>query len=442
MNQQVKILAGCAAALLVLAGILIAVFKLPKKAESMEGTIPLNSGEVMAVTVTNANGTIELTKKDGEWAVKGLEKFSLSENAFTLANQAASLEAIREIPPTGNLEQYGLTEPEADAQIETSQGSRHLEIGGQSPAAGQRYVRLDGHIYLMDNAKVTAFLYSLNQFISTQVSDPLSSDDNVERIELKHGNETIQFRFVPEAFQGSGENEKVTPAHYRLTSPIEADIGQYEVSIWANGAFGLSAQAVEAMDPNEEILEKYGLAQPETSITLTSTSGQTIQLSASAPRDGKCYLMREGIPLIYRVSQADAGWRTATIETVTGSVFLPGKKESIISLKIEGQGKAYSFLRDGDQITCNGKSVKAEDFEQVLESATGMPPEFLGETAQPVLEPALKIEAGYGEGEKDILRLIPTGTGSLYLEWNGTARFTARESYLDALLEACEKAMV
>ena len=42
MNQQIKILAGCGAALLVLAGLLIAVFMLPKKAESIEETIPLN----------------------------------------------------------------------------------------------------------------------------------------------------------------------------------------------------------------------------------------------------------------------------------------------------------------------------------------------------------------------------------------------------------------
>ena len=203
----------------------------------------------------------------------------------------------------------------------------------------------------------------------------------------------------------------------------------------------MSAQAVEEIDPSEEILEKYGLAQPETSVTLTSSSGETIQLFASAPRDGKCYLMREGIPLVYRVSQADAGWRTATIETVTGSVFLPGKKENIVSLAVEGQGKSYSFLRDGDQITCNGKPVPTEAFEKVLESATEIPPEFLGETAQPALEPALTIEAGYRENEKDILRLIPTGTGSLYLEFNGTARFTARESYLEALLEACEAAL-
>ena len=441
MNQQIKILAGCGAALLVLAGLLIAVFMLPKKAESIEETIPLNDGEVMAVTVVNEYGTIELTKKDEKWTIKGLEKFSLSENAFTLAEQAASLEAVREISPSEDLKQYGLTEPEADVKIETSQGSRHLEIGGQSPAAGQRYIQLDDHIYLVDSAKVTSFLYDLNHFVSTLVSEPLGSEDNVEWIELKRDNETIQFRFVPEAFQGSGENEEVIPAHYRLTSPIEADIGQYEVSIWANGAFGLSAQAVEEIDPSEEILEKYGLAQPETSVTLTSSSGETIQLFASAPRDGKCYLMRAGIPLVYRVSQADAGWRTATIETVTGSVFLPGKKENIVSLAVEGQGKSYSFLRDGDQITCNGKPVPTEAFEKVLESATEIPPEFLGETAQPALEPALTIEAGYRENEKDILRLIPTGTGSLYLEFNGTARFTARESYLEALLEACEAAL-
>lgn len=202
MNQQIKILAGCGAALLVLAGLLIAVFMLPKKAESIEETIPLNDGEVMAVTVVNEYGTIELTKKDEKWTIKGLEKFSLSENAFTLAEQAASLEAVREIPPSEDLKQYGLTEPEADVKIETSQGSRHLEIGGQSPAAGQRYIQLDGHIYLVDSAKVTSFLYDLNHFVSTLVSEPLGSEDNVEWIELKRDNETIQFRFVPEAFQG------------------------------------------------------------------------------------------------------------------------------------------------------------------------------------------------------------------------------------------------
>lgn len=445
MNKQVKILAGCIAALLLLVGALAAALLIPKPddAAPQEETLALAMGEITAVTVANESGAVELTKTVDGYAVKGLEGLPLSENAATLAGQAENLEAVREIAPEGGMEPFGLASPRATVTIETSEGTRTLTLGNESPTAGQSYAALDGKVYLMKNSALTAFAYGLEDYVSPLVSDPLDSESHVDKITLRRGEETLAFSYVPEVPAPEDGEKEAVPAYYRLTSPVEADVELYKVSTWANGAFGMSAQGVAAVNPGRDALAAYGLDAPETEVTLTSSAGDTLKLSVSAPREGVCYLLREGVPLIYRVSQADVGWRTATVETLTGSVFPPMEDEAVAGLEIRGQGEDYRFTRENGAVRAGGKTVTEDRFAQVIDAALRIPPEYLGETAQPSLEPALTITVSYTEEgrESDTLRLIPTGSGSLYLELNGEARFTARESYLGALLQACADAL-
>lgn len=453
-----KILLGCVGVLLVLSGLLAAALMAPDQAEtSSEERIPLISGDVTSVTVNNEKGTVRLVNRDGRFAIEGMEDLPASDNAAALAGQAGGLEALRDIPPAEDLEQFGLAEPAVTAAIETSQGSHRLALGGEAPASSGRYAALDGKVYLIGEDALSAFAYGPEDYVSVQVTEPLDQDGAVESVTLNHGTEILSFTYVPEKTapqsvkeeaSSSGdastdEAQETIPAFYRMTAPLALDLEKYDVSGWANGAFGLSAQRVEVIRPDETELAAYGLDNPETVLTAANTAGDTVKLLASAPVNGSCYLMREGVPLIYRVSQSDVPWRTVSVETLTKSVFGPVDAAGISILEIEGQGAQYRFVRENGSVTAGGKSVTETAFEQVVDAALRMPPAFLGEASVPTLEPAMTVKVSYAdpERESDTLRLIPTGTGGLYLERNGEIRFTTQESAVQTLLDACESAL-
>lgn len=450
-----KILLGCVAVLLVLSGALAIALMAPDQEEaSSEESIPLVSGDVTSVTVNNEKGTVHLVSRDGGFAVEGLEGLPASDNAAVLAGQAEGLKALREIAPADNLEQFGLADPTVTASIETSQGSHTLALGGEAPSSSGRYAAVDEKVYLMGEEGLSAFSYGPEDYVSIQVTDPLDQEGAVESVTLNRGTETLAFTYVPEAAapeeasaasstDASGEARETIPAFYRMTAPLKLDFEKYDVSGWANGAFGLSAQRVEAIRPDEAGLAVYGLDNPETVLTATSTAGDTVKLLASPPVNGSCYLMREGVPLVYRVSQADVPWRTVSMETLTKSVFGPVETGEISNLEIEGQGAQYRFVRENGAVTAEGQTVTSEAFEQVADAALRMPPAFLGEAPVPTLEPAMTVKVSYTdtERESDTLRLIPTGSGGLYLELNGKIGFTAQESAVQTLLSACESAL-
>lgn len=451
-----KVLLGCVAVLLILSGALAIALMTPEQEEAAsEESIALVSGDVTSVTVSNEKGTVHLVSRDGGFVVEGLEGLPASDNAAVLAGQAGGLEALREITPADDLEQFGLANPVVTASIETSQGAYTLALGGEAPSSSGRYAAVDERVYLMGEEGLSAFSYGPEDYVSIQVTDPLDQDGAVESVTLIRGTETMAFTYVPEAAapetssaassstDTSGEARETTPAFYRMTAPMELDLEKYDVSGWANGAFGLSAQRVEAIRPDEAGLAAYGLDNPETVLTATNTAGDTVKLLASPPVNGSCYLMREDVPLVYRVSQADVPWRTVSVETLTKSVFGPVDAGEISVLAIEGQNGQYRFVRENGAVTAEGQPVTSEAFEQVVDAALRMPPVFLGETAIPTLEPAMTVQVSYTDNgrESDTLWLIPTGSGGLYLELNGEIRFTTQESAVQTLLSACESAL-
>lgn len=469
MNKQMKILLGCVAMLCVLSGLVALVFMAPGKEEAVSGDepMPLLAGKVDKVSVTNEQGEVLLTRQGEAFAVEGLEGLPLSENAAVLASQAGGLEAVREIVPADNLAQYGLDRPAATAAIDLAGETHTLKLGGEAPSSSGRYAELHGKVYLIRDEGLTAFAYGQEDYVSTQVTDILDAEETVEQITLMRENMPLIFTYVPETEapeESTGSDEvsgtqsisgesggdadaaqasEPLPAYYRLTTPVETDLDKYDVSVWANRAFGLIAREIEIIRPDAGQLAEYGLDSPETVLTVTSSSGETIKLSSSAPMEGICFLMRDDVPVIYRVSQADVPWRTVTVETLTHSVFGPLENSQIKTLTIRGMGLEYLFTRENSAILLNGKeAVEEEAFDKVIDAALRIPPEFLGETASPTLEPAVTITVSYMESGKsdDTLWLIPTGSGSLYLELNGETRYTAQESYAQALLEACEAA--
>lgn len=475
MNTQVKVLIGCVGALVVLSGALVLALLAPAKEEATtESGTELVLSEVRTVKVQHAGGVgdIVVQREGDDFSVEGLGDVAVSENASVLIGQAEGLQSAREITPAEDLAQFGLETPDVTAEITTEQGKQTLQLGDDAVSSSGRYALLDGKVYLI-TSPTDAFSYGLTDYASAVVTAPLEGEETIQTIRLTRGETVMELSYVPEtsapssvAAQSSGDasstqsgsseaasqvqssadassaqsEPETIPAFYRLTAPVAAEVSEQDVTRWAGAAFGLSAQSVVELNADEAILEQYGLTNPETTLLLTASSGKTLELLTSAPVGDAVHLMQKDGKAIYRLTAPEVPWRTVTVDTLTGSLFTAIGRDDVTALLIEASDKSYDFAMNSGESSVNGSSVAAEAYQAVRDALFAISPQYV-ENVQPTLEPVVVATLTYRSGERDVLRLLPTGTGSVYLELNGEICAVSPESTATELLRLCEEAV-
>jgi hypothetical protein len=80
--------------------------------------------------------------------------FLASDAAVELWKSVAPLQAMRELAAPADPATFGLAAPSATLEVARSSGAVSLEIGGETYGAKDRYVRYDGQVFLVDDAKL------------------------------------------------------------------------------------------------------------------------------------------------------------------------------------------------------------------------------------------------------------------------------------------------
>lgn len=165
-KQRVQILA-LAVVLLALAGAFLGIryfnqVQAQKPAEEEEVITVINPAEedvrVMSYTYEGETITFELegdTWYDAEDHSLKLRQYMLS----VMAGEVAPLTAEKKIENVTDMEQYGLTQPQASVTVETTSGSYTWYIGDKNDVTGDYYVSLpdDDTVYTVSADVVSRF---------------------------------------------------------------------------------------------------------------------------------------------------------------------------------------------------------------------------------------------------------------------------------------------
>ena len=177
---------------------------------------------------------------------------------------------------------FGLEKPRATVRVSyTDNTTATILVGSDADGGAGTYATLGGSkdVFLVSSDSVDAFLYSVLDLISAEITPSATSvDDNVfSVIELSGTHYPDPITIVP-------NDDEAIKSSYRLTSPYEMFADNYEGNDVSGSIRGLYAESVVSVNPSGSQLSSYGLSDPYAQVRAVYPDTQ-INLACSSPTE-------------------------------------------------------------------------------------------------------------------------------------------------------------
>lgn len=435
-----------------------------------EVLLSLSSEQINTVTITNPDDHFTLVNQGSGFVVEGLEEIAVSKlNISNLLSFFQGLAAERELADLTDesaqtvgdsrevLEQYGLGQPEVSVEIVTTDGKKEtLLLGSRALDNSSVYLLYGQKVYLMDDGildSVQRTRYSFLDNTITEIEPEYEQASIVLSGTVRPSPITLEIKTVTEE-QSKPDDESSANSvavskqkEYTLTTPLVQTISESSASQVTEGLFSLYANAIVAVEPTPEEMVSFGLDEPYSVASIRFDGAEGFTLKTSAPsQNNYVYLMRDGSPLVYLVSASRLSWLSIQTEQLTQSIYQPVEAEALSEFRVTSANASYNFVvskEEGElRVQCNGREISAELFEKLYQTVTAIPPVRMT-SKQPELSAALTMTVSYQDEQRsdDVLELVPTGTGEVYLVLNDESRYTAQQDLVNQILENCQKVL-
>lgn len=339
-----------------------------------------------------------------------------------------SLVASKNLGTAGDLEEYGLSDPQATVKVRFRDGSSYdYKIGKTSATDSTAY-------YMCGLNSNNVYIVSIDQGILEGPDYFISKD--ILAIQSSSGENS----FTKITLSGANYPEPVTlslqKTALKISAPASYEPDSTALSNLEAGLASLSADSVVAVQPNADALKKYGFDHPTAQVQFT-VNGGSYTVTAGA-KDGDGYdVMLGGVNVVYKVSASGIeAWalqnlyalRSKTIlspgvETVKALTVTVGGEKNILNVartkdeKKSTEDKAYYTYK----VTGNGgKTLNYETgYKSFYQKLTGV---TLLEDAKenPGGSPALTVQYQYFDSpDADTVALYPSGDRRYTVLLNG-----------------------
>lgn len=458
MSKRTKSLIAAAVALVIVAGLLVAVkIFLPENKDPVESSTETNyvalfqvaAEDVTKVDIDHPDAGFVAEYNGSEYTIQGLEGLPLDtdtlKSVFTQASSFLAKELVEE--NSANLAMYGLDKPRYTVTVTTKSGEPFvIEFGLSSSNTYTTYAKVAGSsdVYTFYESDINHFSSTKESFVSRSIVPTLA--ESVELKSLSYTGKEYAEPFVLAAynFDTLGPN-KYSYFTYAITSPKLRPVDAEMLLTQLEKISGTTASDVLIGNYDEEILSQYGLDDPDTIIELVVTEEYeaddvyTFQLSY---QDGKVYAICNDVPIIYTLVKQD--WMQLQYSDCVHSLFVLPYISKVSNVTVETDGKSYSFDiagEDSEEITYKNTSLEKAAFTKYYQLLIGashdgnyVPDTQVDEAA------VLKITYTYRDGsEADVIEFYPATTRRMYVAVNGEIEFTMLSSYLEKVQQASEQ---
>lgn len=402
----------------------------------------------------NGKASWLLTKNEGEWCLNNDEKISVDDAIVTSLIHVLNGDCVTNSVEKGAaLSEYGLDSPSLTIRIKTNQKEYRYDLGNKSPVADMGYYALvSSHpdkIYCFSSDFYDAFHISYLNFITLE-SLPTIEAENMTYI-MVDNKEGIDFEAeVPKAVDRVDKNSE-----WNITAPYEKPFATSSINWNTTLSYFTELYFSKLVDYQCEDLEKYGLADPTSVITIKFKSEakvNTLSLCVgSATEDGYYYVTKKGEKNVYCIPKA-------TIEQITQLNPFTSMNHCIYTTfasELEGydvtfDGITLKMKREDDETVkdesenadiwwINGKKVSAEDeYDFLMPYSAAFLLEFSEEADDSIKpesnEPVLTFV--YHEGNRDVtVKYLPYDNSQFYrVDKNGMDYFLVDKQAVDDVI--------
>lgn len=410
--------------------------------------ISKKSEDIASMQVTNQKGSYTLVpvttktsskssgsssgSSDVTYTVKELSgvPVNTSETSSVIKN-GFSLAATRNLGTVSSLDDFGLKNPKATVKVTFKDGSTfNYKIGNTTATDTSAYYMCglnSNTVYIVDID--SGLLQDAKYFVNKEILSISNSsgDNDFTSVKLSGTN-------YPQTVQITKKSSEL-----KITSPQEYDISYSKLSSLQSELAGLTAQTVEAINPDATTLAKYGLDKPCAVCEFTVNKG-SYKLTAGK-ENGNYYVMLGNTNVVYGVSQdsvsawTDSGLfglrdkiiltkSTSTVKSITitsgstvNTLNVTRTEKSSSKSSSSGSTPDYSYTVTGN----NGKKLDYDsNFSNFYEKLSAI--EILENAdKKPSGSPALTVEYTYFDSDnKDTIEFYDAGNRRYTAVLNGS----------------------
>ncbi|MEE5993157.1 MAG: DUF4340 domain-containing protein [Oscillospiraceae bacterium] len=423
--------------------------------------IPLNEGTTNNVIKIQVKNTDEFTvvqtekpKADGEkplYAVQGYDDVNFDNDLlYTLANNGSGLNAtelVEESP--SDLGKYGLAKPLAEIALTYADGNVfQLKIGDPSPTnSGKSYCEWNGNVYLVMSSYLMNYQKTADAFISKTVLE--KPDDNnypiVEAVRIQRKDLDWDI-YLEYDYEGANDDTAGgTAATHMMLEPVFSYLNVEKSVNVTNGIFGLTAEEIAVIHPEEQDFDKTGLSDPFCTVNVKCDNGEEYLLSIGdsyqTEAGKKCYYTAlDGVNLIYGVSADNDIWATVQPGDITSANIFSTNVWTLSNLEVSAGGMTLNFEGEGTEqknyvVTKNGSPCETERFRLLYRFLLSIYGEefYIGEL--PEGEPDGEVHVLSQNGRDDYtISFYRVSDLKTIVARNGVASYVIRSSALDTLI--------
>ena len=413
------------------------------------------TADIEKIDVENESGsfTVISSTPEGEstvYTIKGYEDYDLqSDIADEIATHSANIDFIRVIKVDADLTEYGLDHPRATVNVQFRDGtSAVIRVGNEAAGEAGTYLSFgtSNTVYLVSSENVENFLFSVNDFISRQITDPNEDSDNAAFSTM-----TISGTNFDEPITLVPNTDEAIEAAYLVTSPVSTVADAIEAGDAAGNIRGLYADSVVCVNPTAEHLRTYGLSEPYATVK-ASYPDTDITLHASAPDDnGVVNLYNPDKNTIYTIQLAAVCWTKTNIDLLMPENPLPAKLRYVGAIDFSDDSTDYTIdvktvveeVTDDDgneqesytsTASYNGKELNEDDFNVFFQNITAI--KNLGKAKGSGSSPVMSVTLTYTtDRSPDTLKVYAGDSTNYVMELNGVTIGAAGKSYIDNLIK-------
>lgn len=343
MKTSTRNLIGVAVCIVVLGTVATVLMVTGNKEESSSSTASSNSIElvskksedIVSMAVTNQKGSYTLlpktvvssssssssgssgTESTTTYEVKGFTGVPINTSAASqVVQNGFSLVATKNLGTFTDLNQFGLKTPQATVNVTFKDGSTYnYKIGNPSAAESSVYYMCgvnSNNVYIVSID--SGLLEDKNYFVSKDILAITSSSGTND--------------FTQIALSGTNFPQPITlkksGTTTQLTAPIAVSTDSTNLNSVETALATLTADSVEAVDPDAAALASYGLDKPAAVAEFTVNKGN-YKLMVGKKKSGSYYVMLDKVSAVYLVKAADVdAWvGTSTFALRDKNILLP-----------------------------------------------------------------------------------------------------------------------
>nr|WP_316614526.1 DUF4340 domain-containing protein [uncultured Ruminococcus sp.] len=414
--------------------------------------------QIKRIDVENKDGSFSVTAEtpSGEatvYKVVGFEKYPLQEGvADDIAKHSSVIEFTRIIEANANLADFGLEEPRATAKVTyTDDTSSIIRVGNEAAGEAGTYVAFGTtkDVYLVNSSDVQSFLYSVNNFISLDITDKMEDSDNAafSKATISGSHFDDEIVLVP-------NKDEAIEAAYLMTSPIEMPANAIEAGDIAGNIRGLYAESVVCVNPSDDQLASYGVDKPYAQINATYPDTD-ITLRCSAPKDdGIVYVFNPDKNVIYTIQLAAVCWAKTNVELLMPEnpmnaklryideiAFSAGDTDFTLNVKTTVEETKDDSGNEQENVNStasyDGKELNTDDFNVFFQNIAMI--KNSGAAESDGKDKVMTVTFHYTTDRSADTLTVYSGDGSQYImAYNGTTIGTVSKTYINSLIEGAD----